>query len=275
MSTATLPCPVPGTDHAYGPAPSQFGRLHRPAGDGPAPVLMLLHGGYWKARQTLDSYPTRNLVEPLVAAGVAVWNVEYRRMGEAGGGLPGTLEDAAAALQQLVVLAGPERLDLSRVVLLGHSAGGHLAAWLAGRWQLPTDDPLAPAEDALRPAHALVVGGIPDLEAAWHGGLGNPIILPRLMPGSPEQCPEAYARASACRLVPPVCPVSVVHGLDDVDVSPDQGRRYDAAVRAAGGDSRLIELPDCDHQAMLAPGSAGWRELFGALSRRAGLPLKT
>src|SRR5262245_24908346 len=126
----------------YGPAPSQFGDLRLPAGPGPHPVVVGLHGGWWRAPHGLE--PHANLCEALRAEGFATWNVEYRRVGEEGGGWPGTFEDAGSAVDFLAELAPAYGLDLSRAVTLGFSAGGHLALWVAARHRLDPGHPLRP-----------------------------------------------------------------------------------------------------------------------------------
>src|SRR6185437_307494 len=114
---------------AYGTDPNQFGDLWLPSGAGPHPVVVFLHGGYWRARYDI-SY-THPIAADLAARGIAVWNLEYRRVGQSGGGWPGTFEDVARGFDALHDLAQQHSLDLARVVVMGHSAGGHLAFWLA------------------------------------------------------------------------------------------------------------------------------------------------
>ena len=127
------------TLEAYGPGADRFGELWRPAGDGPWPVVVLLHGGFWRAQRTLELM--RPLAADLAGRGFAAWNLEYRRVGQPGGGWPGTCEDVAAGLDHLARLAGREPLDLDRLVVAGHSAGGHLALWSAARAGLPAGAP--------------------------------------------------------------------------------------------------------------------------------------
>jgi pimeloyl-ACP methyl ester carboxylesterase len=116
---------------AYGPGPDRFGELWRPAGSGPWPVVALLHGGFWRTGRTLELM--RPLAADLAGRGFAAWNLEYRRVGQPGGGWPGTCEDVAAGLDHLEGLASRAPLDLDRLVVAGHSAGGHLALWSAAR----------------------------------------------------------------------------------------------------------------------------------------------
>src|SRR5258708_5269307 len=128
--------PFPKADHrvSYGKDPLQFADLRVPSGKGPFPVVMVIHGGCWLAEYDL-AYIGR-LSAALTEKGIATWTVEYRRVGNPGGGAPGTFEDIASAAAHLRVLAKEYPLDLKRVVAVGHSAGGHLALWLASSFPL-------------------------------------------------------------------------------------------------------------------------------------------
>src|SRR5262245_60200302 len=139
----------------------QFGELRLPGGDGPHPVVIAIHGGFWKAAYGLDHIGP--VCEALAGAGVATWNLEYRRIGNPGGGWPGTLEDVALGAGHLREIAGEHRLDLKRVVVVGHSAGGHLALWLAGRGR-SRDMPLR---------GVVSLAGVADLRLAWELRLSN------------------------------------------------------------------------------------------------------
>ena len=131
-----LPAEVPDHRVHYGKDSSQYGELRLPKGKGPHPVVVLIHGGCFKA-----AYATPRDLAPMGDAlkvdGIATWNIEYRRLGQPGGGWPGTYLDAGHAVDELRGLAGRHSLDLGRVVLLGHSAGGHLAMWAAARPRVP------------------------------------------------------------------------------------------------------------------------------------------
>src|SRR5450830_1825712 len=124
--------PQPDARIAYGPAPSQFVELFKPAGAGPFPVAVLIHGGCWTV-EFGGIEQMRNMAGDLVKQGIAVWNVEYRRVDEPQGGYPGMYQDVAVALDRLREEAPANGLDARRVVLVGHSAGGHLAQWGAAR----------------------------------------------------------------------------------------------------------------------------------------------
>src|SRR5215468_7306163 len=124
----TLPPPPYDLRVAYGKGDFQFADLRLPPGKGPHPVVIVIHGGFWRA--AYDLVYAGHMSAALTRRGVATWNIEYRRVGHPGGGFPGTLDDVAAAVDHLAQIAPSHSLDLSRVIAIGHSAGGHLALWL-------------------------------------------------------------------------------------------------------------------------------------------------
>ena len=239
----------------YGAQPSQFAELHLPSSDDWAPVCVVVHGGFWRARYGMDLGTP--LAADLAASGVAALNVEYRRVGD-GGGWPHTCLDVATAVDALAA-APPElaaRLDLHRVVALGHSAGGHLAGWLAGRPRLPD---AAPGARPRVPLTGFVAqAGVLDLEAAVAARLGNGAVDDFLGPGS-DRRGEAYALASPIRLLPTGIPSVLVHGDQDEDVPLEQSRRYAAAAIAAGDRCTLVERPGADHYGVITVGSPDWQ----------------
>ncbi|HET8631375.1 MAG TPA: alpha/beta hydrolase [Thermomicrobiales bacterium] len=243
--------------HAYGPAPAQFGDLRLPAGARSSPVAILVHGGYWRARYGLDLMD--GLGDDLARRGVASWNIEYRRVGEAGGGWPGTFRDVARAADTLRDLAARHPLDLARIAAVGHSAGGHLALWLAAR---PRLDPaarrlLAPNSPDPPIAGVVSLAGVNDLALAWRLGLSDGAAA-ELLGGGPDAVPERYAAASPAALLPLGVPQVLLHGTADADVPPELSATYAAAATAAGDPIRLRELPGVDHFALIAPDSTAW-----------------
>lgn len=254
---------------AYGPDPAQFGELTLPAGDGPVPVVIVLHGGFWRARYGLEL--GRPLAVDLANAGRAAWNVEYRRVGN-GGGWPTTVEDIAAAVD---LLAGPGqdaaggRLDLDRVVAVGHSAGGHLAVWLASRPGLPAGTPGATPRVHLR--GVVSQAGVLDLVDAADRGVGRGAV-DDFVGGTPDAVPDRYALASPVARVPLGVPVVAVHGDADVNVPLRQSERFVAAARAAGDPAELVRLPGVEHFAVIDPGEAAWRACRDAVGRLLGGP---
>ena len=231
---------------AYGSDPSQFAELSLPGGSSSVPVVVVIHGGYWGSAYGLEL--GRPLALDLVKSDVAVWNIEYRRIGN-GGGYPMTLEDVGAAVDALAGAgqqAAGGRLDLKRVAVVGHSAGGQLAVWVAGR----------------RGAAVPVVGvvsqaGVLDLVAASRLGLGSRA-ADRLLGGSPAQVPDRYASASPLARIPIGVPVTLVHGLDDDTVPVEQSDVYAAAARAAGDVVVEHRLPGVEHFSLIDPASDAW-----------------
>ncbi|RZS82669.1 prolyl oligopeptidase family protein [Motilibacter rhizosphaerae] len=237
----------------YGDDPVQYAELSLPTGPSTRlPVVVVLHGGFWKA--AYGSELGAPLAEDLVRHGVAAWNVEYRRVG-AGGGWPETLLDVAAAVDLLATegqAAAEGRLDLSKVVAVGHSAGGQLAAWTAARGRLPAG---APGSQPLVPlAGAVSQGGVLDLARAYELGLGGGAV-DRLLGGSPADVPERYAAASPVALAPLGVPVAAVHGRDDDVVPAELSERY---VAAAGDEARVVLLPGVGHFELIDPAHAAW-----------------
>lgn len=242
---------VRGRVHSYGPHRSQRAELHLPEAPGPHPVVVCVHGGSWQKRY--GRLVMRGLAGDLVRRGYAVWNIEYRRLGE-GGGWPATFLDVADAIDHLTRLAAP--LDLQDVTLLGHSAGGHLALWAAGREKLPGGQP--GAEPLLSPRRVVSLAGVVDLLGAyrrWDGGA-----VRALIGGSPEELPERYAVADPMAAVPLALPVLLVHGTEDRIVSVKLSRAYARTAQAAGAPVQLVEVPGPAglHRAHIDPRGAAW-----------------
>ena len=238
----------PATRHRYGGHPRQVADLHRPIGSGPHPVVVVLHGGYWQTPYT--KLIMRPLCVDLVKRGYAAFNVEYRRLGREGGGWPQTFDDVAKAIDHL---ANPgmrdARLDLDRITLLGHSAGGQLAMWAAGRGELPAGAP--GAAPLVRPIRVLAMAPVCALEEA-----GRPARL--LLGGTPSEVPERWRQADPMRRIPLAVPVTIVHAHGDETVSVRRSREYAVAARAAGADVTLHE-PAGSHRDHIDPSTAAWR----------------
>jgi acetyl esterase/lipase len=243
-----------GRTYRYGSDRSQRADLHLPSGAGPHPVVVLIHGGSWHKRY--GRAVMRAIAAALVMRGWAVWNIEYRRIGN-GGGWPETFSDVAAAIDHLEGLH--PALDLRRVDVIGHSAGGHLALWAAGRTGLPTGAPGAVAGRPRVPiARVISLAGVCDLAGAyreWHGGA-----VRALMGGSPDRIPERYDVADPLARVPLAMPALLVHGVVDVTVSIRLSRTYAQAARAAGADVELVEIEGeaGGHRAFIDPRGAAW-----------------
>jgi acetyl esterase/lipase len=252
--------------HRYGQGPDRFVELTLPDATEAAPVAVVLHGGFWRA--AYDIGLARPLAADLAAAGFAAVAVEYRRVG-AGGGWPATLADVAAAVDALPGLPDADRLDLTDVTAIGHSAGGHLAAWLAGRGRLPDGAP--GAHPAVRVTAAVLQAGVLDLGLADEQRLGDGAVRD-LLGGGPDDRPERFAAADPVRLLPTGAAVLCVHGADDTVVPVRQSERYAAAAGAAGDRVEVRVVPG-DHMTVIDPSSDGWRTVRAWLAhRRAGAP---
>lgn len=262
MSEGILERPIgPGLRIPYGPEASQFGELRVPAATGPHPVVILLHGGYWRARYDLAYMG--HAAEALAAAGFATWNVEYRRLGELGGGWPGTLLDVAAAADVLRTLAPHHHLDLGHVTALGHSAGGQLALWLAGGSRIPSDSPLK-SPDPLPLQGVVALAPVCDLARAWELDLSGGSVA-SLLGGSPAEFAARYAAASPIEMLPLGLPQVLIHGEEDEDVPLELSERYMRAATTVGDDVRLIALPDTGHFELVDPRSAQWHVVVQAV----------
>ena len=223
-------------------SPVQFGDLRLPAGEPPRdghPVVVFVHGGGWLADWTKD-YSER-FVEALTKAGFATWDLEFRRMGNQGGGYPGTFLDVAAGTDHLRTLAERYPLDLSRVVAVGHSSGGHLALWLAGRRNLPVTSPLH-AGHPLPLAGVVSLAGVNDLARSL--ALGNRTDTLKLSGVESRGDAEArFAETDPARLLPFGIPQALIVGSLDAEWRIAMTRAYAADVRAAG-DNVTVEVPE-------------------------------
>lgn len=261
----TLPAPPAGARIAYGPDPRQFGALRLPggaaAGTGPHPVVVLLHGGYWRARYDLAYFG--HAAADLTARGYATWNLEYRRIGNPGGGWPGMFLDAAAGIDFLRTLAASHPLDLDHVVVLGHSAGGHLALWLAARSRVNPESPVYTA-GSLLPKAVVSLAGVLDLRQASARHLSNDAVH-ELLGGPPERYPERYAAASPAELLPIGVPAILLHGTADENVPYAISRDYAAAARTAGDAVELVTLPGVGHFEIVDPRAPEWQSVVQAI----------
>ena len=247
--------------HDYGPGPHRFLELTLPSDPGPAPVAVVLHGGFWRAAYGVEL--ARPLAADLAARGFAAVAVEYRRVG-GGGGWPETLDDVAAALDCLPGLPDAHRLDLTDVTVIGHSAGGHLAAWAAGRGRLPEGVP--GAGPAVGVTAAVLQAGVLDLAAAYRQRLGNGAVRDFLGAG-PEDAPDRYAATDPAGLLPTGAAVLCVHGAADDVVPVEQSERYAAAAAAAGDRVELRVLPG-DHMTVIDPASDAWATVGAWMASR-------
>ena len=256
-----LPQPPADATFTYGPAPQQRAELRLPKGPGPHPAVILIHGGCWEAPWGFDQ--VRGLAAALAAEGYATWSLEYRRLGDAGGGWPGTLEDVAKGADHLRAIAAERGLDLERVIALGHSAGGQLAMWLAGRHKLPAGSPLRVA-DPLRLRGVVSLAGITDLVAGAAGGVCGDAI-PRLLGGPPAEHENRTHLLSPIERLPLGVPQRLVCGAQDRIVPIGQARAYVAAARRAGDDVALELVEGAGHFELVDPASAAWQAVRAAV----------
>jgi acetyl esterase/lipase len=252
--------PQPPADHtiAYGEAPQQVAELRLPKGPGPHPVVIVIHGGCWQTPWAMDH--VRSLAAALTADGAATWSLEYRRLGDRGGGWPGTLSDVGRGADQLRVVGPKHGLDLGRVVALGHSAGGQLALWLAARARLPKDSALA-AEAPLALRGVVSLAGVLDLRAAASGRVCGDAV-PQLLGDQPER---RAREISPIELVPLGVPQRLVCGAVDRLVPNELSRRYADAARRAGDDVHLELVDGAGHFELVDPKSVSWRSVVAAV----------
>lgn len=249
----TRPAPPPDATVAYGDHPEQVADLRRPAGDGPArPLVVVVHGGFWRAEY--DRSHTGPMAAALAALGHPVAQVEYRRTGQPDGGWPHTLTDVlagVAALPGLAATALPGRVAAVPPILVGHSAGGHLALYVAAR-----------APETV--GGVLALAPVADLAEAYRLDLDSGAVA-ALLGGGPADVPDRYAAADPSALVPIRVRSVVVHGGQDRQVPVAMSRSWVASARAAGSPATLVELPECEHFGLIAPDSAAWPRVVDAL----------
>ena len=249
----------------YGSDPNQFGELRVPAGTGTHPVVVLVHGGCFRADfSTLSDLSPMG--DALKADGIASWNIEYRRLGQSGGGWPGTYQDIGHAIDHLRELAPKYHLDLNRVVIVGHSAGGHLALWSASRGKLPTSSPIA-APNPLKPRGVVNLAGLPDLRenVAGYEKLCSRPVIHEMLGGEPHDVAD-HARAAAAseRLPLGVAQVLVLGDHEDFVPKPI-AEAYVAKARTAGDSAHLILIPGAGHFEIAATTTPAWRQVRSAI----------
>jgi acetyl esterase/lipase len=241
------PQPLPDTREAYGSDPNQFIEVRFPSGKAAHPVLLNLHGGYWRAKYDLTH--AGHLCEALRGAGVATFNVEYRRVGNPGGGWPGSFADIRSAWRYVRQESGRFHLDLHRLVVMGHSAGGQLALCLAAH------------ETSIRSAIALA--GVVDLKKAFALHLSNDAVV-EFLSGTPKQVPEHYREADPMELNVPARQW-LIHGSGDDTVPVEFSREYVDQKKRIGEQVQLIEIERCGHFEPIDPDSAPFQKVKAAV----------
>ncbi len=254
---AARPRATPDATISYGEDAMQKVDVWLPAGPGPHRTVLMVHGGCWQT-EIADRRLMDWVADDLRRSGYAVWNIDYRGVDRSGGGYPGTFVDAAAAADALRTYAARFGLDTSKVVAVGHSAGGHLALWLAARPRLPETSPLA-SPAPLRIAHVISLGGLPDLEATAtspDNGCGTEVVAKLVGTGRTDP----YADTSVPRLFPLGVPQDLVNGRADQIIPFRMATDYVARARAAGDSATLHDVPDTGHVELVTPDTAAWAE---------------
>ena len=267
----------PKADHRlhYGSHDLQFGDLWLPAlaPGARAPVAVFLHGGWWKAEYGLEY--GGHLCATLKAKGVVVWSIEYRRVGNPGGGFPGTFQDVAAGFDYLAQLAKSYPLDLHRVVALGHSAGGHLAFWLAGRPHVPSASPLAQPQPAVALRGVIGLAGAVDLRltidlADWFTFAHDKDKVAAFMGGLPAQVPDRYKAGNPGDLLPLNVPQVLLQGSEDDQIPPRLPARWAERGRKLGEPVAVEIVPGADHFDVVDPESKAWPRVLAAVAHLLG-----
>jgi acetyl esterase/lipase len=252
------PLPVATQRVAYGQDPLQFADLWLPTGPGQHPLVIMIHGGCWQtavAEAKLMNY----LAEDLRARGVAVWNIEYRGIDRERGGYPGTFQDVANAADAVRGSAKANHLDLRRIVVVGHSAGGHLALWLAARPRMSAGS-LLRGRAPLKVSTAISLGGLPDLEAAQTppGDTCGADTVARLVGPPTASHPDIFADTSPAVMASPLARVILVNASRDPIAPPAAAAAYAARMAAKGPAPERHEVDGEGHVELIAPGSHAW-----------------
>lgn len=254
----------------YGSHPLQFGDLRLPAllSGHRAPIVVFVHGGWWKAKYGLGY--GGHFCAALQHRGIASWSLEYRRVGDEGGGWPGTFLDVAAGFDHLDQLARIHPLDLSRVVVAGHSAGGHLAFWLAGRPAIPPQSPLARSQPGFPLLGVVSLAGAVDLRLTVDLAGQSTFAHDRqevvnLMGGLPEEVPDRYRAGDPGSLVPLNTRQILLQGSADDQIPPDLPLQWAERGRRLGEQISVTIIPGASHDDVADPLSSAWPEVLASI----------
>ena len=258
VSDSILNLAPPEASHRvrYGPGIYHFADLRIPDTAGPHPIAIAVHGGFWGKHQ--DLLYLGHVCEALRRHGVATWNVEYRRVGQEGGGWPGTLQDVGSAADHLQNISEQFDLDLDNASAFGHSAGGHLALWLAARSRIPRKSAVSSAAPLPLKA-AFCVNGVSDLRQAWELNLGPGVVEP-FMGGAPSGVPLHYASASPTELLP--------FGVRQMS------KTYCHRAKEAGDQVTLLKLEGCAHFEPIHPRTAEGEKLVSVIANQHGIEVE-
>jgi acetyl esterase/lipase len=239
----------------YGKDSSQFAELRFPKGKGPFPLLFVVHGGFWQARYDLSHIG--HLCAAFTSKGIITCNIEYRRIGNPGGGWPGTFLDISLATRIVIeTMSNDSRFDPALTAIIGHSAGGHLALWLVGSHRTSKDSPLY-NNQKLGIAGAISLAGVSDLRLAWRQKLGHGIVT-RLMGGTPDEHSDRYDAGSPIELLPMGARHVLVHGAADDTVPVSQSEAFVQRAEKLGDRSTLVKLAGTGHFELIDPDSKAW-----------------
>jgi acetyl esterase/lipase len=234
--------PAPDAKVAYGTDPNQFGEIRVPKSKPPFPLAICIHGGYWRAKYDLAHLG--HLCAALTAKGIATWNVEYRRVGNPGGGWPGTFEDIRNAFRYVPQLSKRYNIDASKVLVTGHSAGGQLALCLAAH------------EPSLK--RIVSLAGVVDLKQAWELHLSDNAVV-EFLGGKPTEVPEHYREADPAESAISHSTVQwLIHGASDDTVPSFLSRNYTESKKSRGEDVHYLEISTAGHFELIDPRSAAW-----------------
>lgn len=255
MSEDILSRKAPPADQrlAYGSDPNQFLDLRLPPRRKKgelSPALINIHGGFWRAKYSLDH--AAHLCAALADQGVATANLEYRRVGNDGGGWPGTFEDIRSAYHFVEQHAAEHGINAARMVVMGHSAGGQLALCLAAH------------EAGIR--RVVSLAGVVDLQRAYTLHLSNDVVV-EFLRGTPSEVPDHYREADPMELSIPHARQWLIHGLADVTVPPAFSRDYVASKTKSGEDAHLLEIAGADHFDLIDPQSKAWKQIVEVIQR--------
>ncbi|MFM9433052.1 acetyl esterase/lipase [Janthinobacterium sp. CG_23.3] len=264
--------PQPTARIAYGSAPSQFVELFRPVGAGPFPVVLLVHGGCWTVKFG-GIEQMHNVAGALAAQGIAVWSVEYRRVDEDGGGYPGTYLDMNMAIDKLEADAAAYQLDTARVVAVGHSAGGQLVQWIAGRGKLPPASPMFRA-NYLPIRQIISLGGLADLRNERDLIKSNcDRDMVQLTGVASAMRPDVFADTNAAELMPNGSTTLLITGELDTVSPPRIAHDYAQRARKAGDKVATLILPGASHYDEVAASSPSWNLILPEIRKALGLAL--
>jgi acetyl esterase/lipase len=251
----------------YGPDENHFGDLRLPDRPGPYPVVIVIHGGFWRAAYDLEHIG--HLGEDFRKLGMATWSLEYRRIGNPGGAWPGTFQDVANGADHVRALATAYHLDLDHIVAIGHSAGGHLALWLGARTKFSSGHLLHSAQP-LRLRGIVALAAVADLRRAWELKLSRTVVAD-LLGGAPDAVPERYDAASPVEQLPLGLAQTLIHGTEDANVPFEISRRYVERAKERGDNAELVTLEGAEHFGVIDPRTKDFEKVREAVLKLSAL----